>query len=288
MPNWYGSYSSWASKVDFKKLTHVNLAFALADSNGQLGLAPAAEIDAFVGAAHDAGVKVFPSLCGGGGDPKITPYYQPDKVDAFVDNIIAFAEAHDMDGVDVDVEAPNKMGATYDTFIKKLIEKAHPKGLEVTAAVAPWMQWGMSDATLKSFDFITIMSYDNTGTWTGAGAHSSYEQAEDALDYYSAKGVSKDKLVLGVPFYGYCWGTCAGKGNQYILYKDIIGRFAWADTVDWIDQNESKYSFNGTATMKKKTELALEYGGIMIWELAGDLETSDARSLLRAIDEVLQ
>ncbi len=287
LPNWYESYSSWATKVDFAKVTHLNLAFALGDSDGDLQLAPNNEVDALVTAAHAAGVKVFPSLCGGGGDGKITPHYQPGQVDSFVDKIVSYAEARNMDGIDVDVEAPDKMGATYDTFIAKLIAKAHAKGLEVTAAVAPWMQWGMSDQTVRSFDFITIMSYDNAGTWTGAGAHSSYEQAVDALEFYENKGVDKDKMVLGVPFYGYCWGNCNGKDKDYVLYKNILNRFSWASTTDWIDQDGAKLSFNGVDTMKAKAQLGKQYGGVMIWELAGDVPTSDERSLLRAIDDAL-
>jgi GH18 family chitinase len=284
VPNWYGSYSSWVSKLDFAKVTHLNLAFALGDSSGNLQLAPNSEVDALVSAAHARGVKVFPSLCGGGGDGRIAPHYEPAVVDSFVDKIISYTVARKMDGIDVDVEAPNRMGSKYDTFIAKLIAKARPRGLPVTAAVAPWMQHGMSDATLRSFDFINVMSYDNTGTWTLAGAHSSYQQAVDALNFYVNKGVAKSKIVLGVPFYGYCWGNCGGQASSYVLYKDILGKFPNAWNADWIDQNGTKYSYNGTATMARKTELAKQYGGIMIWELAGDVNSANSTSLLRAID----
>ncbi|REG26000.1 GH18 family chitinase [Archangium gephyra] len=285
LPNWYGSYASWVSKVDFSKLTHINLAFALGDANGQLQLAPASDIATFVNAAHAQGVKVFPSLCGGGGDSRITPFYQPDKVDAFVDHIINYVVTHNLDGIDVDVEAPDRMGALYDTFIARLIAKARPRGLPVTAAVAPWMQYGMSDTTLRSFDFITIMSYDNAGTWTGPGEHSSYAQAQEALTFYANKGVARDRMVLGVPFYGYCWGNCGnGQTSAYILYKDILAKFPTASGADWINSNGAQYSYNGLATMRAKATLGKQYGGIMIWELAGDLATTSDQSLLRAID----
>ncbi|APR88556.1 Chitinase [Minicystis rosea] len=284
VPNWYGSYSSWVSKIDFAKVTHLNLAFALGDNNGNLQLAPDSEVDALVTAAHANGVKVFPSLCGGGGDSHITPFYEPGVVDSFVDKIIAYTVARKFDGIDVDVEAPDRMGSKYDTFIAKLIAKAHPKGLQVTAAVAQWMQYGMSDNTLRSFDFINVMSYDNTGTWTGPGAHSSYQQAVEALNFYTNKGVAKDKMVLGVPFYGYCWGNCGGTSSKYILYKDILTKFPNAWNADWIDSGGAQYSYNGTATMTQKTDLAQQYGGIMIWELAGDVSTTNTSSLLRAID----
>jgi chitinase len=285
LPNWYGSFASWINRVDFSKLTHVNLAFALGDANGNLQLAPASDIDAFVTAAHARGVKVFPSLCGGGGDGRIAPFYEPDRVDAFVNHIVSYTLARRMDGIDVDVEAPSRMGWKYDQFIAKLKARAAQHGLPVTAAVSQWMQHGMSDATLRSFDFITIMSYDNTGTWTGPGAHSSYDQAVTALRYYESKGVPRSKIVLGVPFYGYCWGNCPGGGPKYMLYKDILARFPNAWQTDWIDSGGAQYSFNGTATMARKTDLGDQYGGIMIWELAGDVSTADSKSLLRAIDQ---
>lgn len=288
LPNWYGSYASWINKVDFSKLTHINLAFALGDSNGNLQLAANADVDAFVTAAHARGVKVFPSLCGGGGDDRIAPFYEPNRVDDFVDKIVSYTVARKMDGIDVDVEAPQRMGAKYDTFIAKLKAKAAPYGLPVTAAVAQWMQHGMSDTTLRSFDFITVMSYDNTGTWTGAGAHSSYQQAVDALQFYTNKGVARNKIVLGVPFYGYCWGNCGnGQTSTYVLYKDILAKFPSASSVDWIDQGGAKYSFNGVPTMTQKTDLGEQYGGIMIWELAGDVASTNSQSLLRAIDAAL-
>ncbi|ATB41028.1 hypothetical protein CYFUS_006490 [Cystobacter fuscus] len=288
LPNWYGSYASWVGRVDFDKLTHVNLAFALGDANGHLELAPSSDLATFVNAAHAKGVKVFPSLCGGGGDGRITPFYQPSKVDAFVDHIIDFVVSNNMDGIDVDVEAPDRMGAAYDTFIAKLIAKARPRGLPVTAAVSQWMQYGMSDTTLRSFDFITVMSYDNAGTWTGAGEHSSYAQAQTALAFYTNKGVSKDKIVLGVPFYGYCWGNCGGQSSTYVLYKDILAKYPNAWNADWISADGAQYSYNGLATMRAKTTLGKQYGGIMIWELAGDQSTSSEQSLLRAIHGALQ
>ena len=263
----------------------MNLAFALGTDGGYLGLAPDDQIAAFVTAAHAHGVKVFVSLCGGGGDGTIAPHYQPGEVDAFVEHIVQYVDDHALDGIDVDVEAPGRMGAAYDGFIGRLEAKASLRGWPVTAAVAQWMQNGMSDDTLRSFDFITVMSYDNAGTWTGPGEHSSMGQAEDAIDFYRARGVDPEKIVLGVPFYGYCWGNCNGAGSAYVLYKDIVARFPDAWNQDWIEADGATYSFNGVATMKQKVELGNQYGGVMIWELGGDLATSNPRSLLRAIGE---
>jgi chitinase len=283
LPNWYGSYADWATRVDFSRVTHVNLAFALGNDQGYLELAPGGEIDAFVAAAHAAGVKVFPSLCGGGGDGRIAPYYQPDHVEAFVDHIMAFVAEHDFDGIDVDVEAPQRMGSAYDDFIARLRDAAAPRGLPVTAAVAEWVQSGMSDDTLRSFDWITVMSYDNAGTWTGPGEHSTLEQAQSAIDFYRARGVDPERIVLGVPFYGYCWGTCGGTDRRYMLYSDILDAHPDAWQHDWIQSGGATYSYNGVDTIREKTALGRDLGGIMIWELAGDIDSDDPHSLLRTI-----
>jgi chitinase len=284
LPNWYGSYADWATRVDFTRVTHVNLAFALGNDEGYLELAPAAEIDAFVAAAHAAGVKVFPSLCGGGGDGRIAPHYQAGRVDAFVDHILAFVEQHEFDGIDVDVEAPQRMGRAYDEFIARLRAAAAPRGLPVTAAVAEWVQSGMSDDTLRSFDWITVMSYDNAGTWTGPGEHSTVEQAESAIAFYRSRGVDPERIVLGVPFYGYCWGACGGNSDRrYILYRDILDAHPDAWQRDWIQSGGATYSYNGIDTIRTKTALGRDLGGMMIWELAGDIDSGDSHSLLRAI-----
>lgn len=288
LPNWYGTYASWVSKVDFSKVTQLNLAFALADGSGNLQLSSDADLKVLIDAAHARGVKVYPSLCGGGGDDRIVPFYQPSQVDAFVDKIMNFAMRNHFDGIDVDVEAPDRMGSTYDTFIAKLKARASAVGLPVTAAVAQWMQYGMSDTTLRSFDAVNVMSYDNTGTWTGAGEHSTYQQAVDALNYYAGRGVARSKIVLGVPFYGYCWGNCGGSSSTYVLYKDILAKFPNAASSDWIDQNGAKYSYNGVSTMTRKTDLAQQWGGIMIWELGGDVSSTSSNSLLLSIHKALQ
>ncbi len=53
------------------------------------------------------------------------------------------------------------------------------------------------------------MSYDHTGPWRPEkpGPHAPYEEAQAALAYFGVdRKIPKDKLVLGVPFYGYGFG----------------------------------------------------------------------------------
>ena len=55
---------------------------------------------------------------------------------------------------------------------------------------------GIQEAVFDQVDFFNIMAYDGPGQ-----NHSSYEFAEEALNYWRQRGLPQSKTVLGVPFY---------------------------------------------------------------------------------------
>ncbi len=136
----------------------------------------------------------------------------------------------------------------------------------------------ITNDALKVFDFINLMAYDATGTWSPnkPGQHSSYNFAKQSINYWKNQGVPKDKLVLGVPFYGYNFDD---KNDVFsFTYATMVNKnTANAD----IDQVGKAY-YNGRPTIEKKVELASkEVSGIMIWELGQD--RYDDYSLLTTI-----
>jgi len=69
LPNYSGSFGTWAKKINFAKMTHLNLAFATATGTNDWAMgASDADVKAIVDAAHAAGTLVLASLGGGGGD----------------------------------------------------------------------------------------------------------------------------------------------------------------------------------------------------------------------------
>jgi hypothetical protein len=67
LPNYAGTYATWATTIDFTKMTHLNLAFATADSSNQWDMGDSdSDVAALVTAAHAKGVLVLASLGGGG------------------------------------------------------------------------------------------------------------------------------------------------------------------------------------------------------------------------------
>ena len=118
-----------------------------------------------------------------------------------------------------------------------------------------------------AIDFLNLMAYD------GGTPHSPYSYAVSCLEYWRSRGLSIDKTVLGVPFYG---------RSPYMSYRDIVALDPTAPEKDQVGD----VHYNGIPTMKAKTSLAMtEATGIMMWELSQD--TTDETSLLGAIDEVV-
>jgi GH18 family chitinase len=198
----------------------------------------------------------------------IARYKDPSNIGPLVGALDTFVAAHQLDGVDVDIEDPANLGAGYSAFVDAVVGKLRPEGKLVTAAVAQYLQDSMDDATLHTFDFINVMIY------------SSYADSVGALDYYSGtKGVPKDRMTLGAGFFG-----TDVSGNEY-AYKDILAADASAWSRDQAQVNGVTVSYTGMATMKMLADYAKGFGGIMFWELSED--TTDAHSLYKVIQSTM-
>ncbi len=278
------------NQVPFNRLTHIMLAFVNPDSLGMFNddfnaLAP------FIKAAHNRNVKVLYSIGGGSYVAQYHNLLKQGKRQELIKSFVAHTVQHDVDGIDVDLEEGYAFGRdldpNYGVFIKELATALKAKNKLITAALPSQPGNSVSNDVLTQFDFINIMSYDHTGPWTPDRAenHASYSAAMDDLKYYiNTLKVPKDKLVLGVPFYGHGFGPSL---NDPVLpwmnYKEIVATYPGAEWVDhWHLPNGYIMHYNGIPTIKDKTRLAMkECAGIMIWELTSD--AAGSKSLLNAI-----
>ena len=283
IPDYNGSWTNYAQSINFSKMTHLNLAFGnppqcsgtcTASSNMAFGLGQSdTEIANLVNAAHAAGVKVLLSVGGGGGDQLIIQFFNAGLSTQLVNSLDSYVKAHNLDGVDVDIEDPNNLGANYSTFVNAVIAKFHPEGKTVTAAVAQYLQSSMQDSTLHQFDFVNIMTY------------STYANAVSDLNYYSGtKSVPRSQMTLGVAFFG---GNSDGSIEEE--YNTILAAYpnAWQSDSVCCGSLDGGTTFNytGESSMAQETQLGKQYGGIMIWELTGDAPAP--HSLLNVIQNNL-
>ena len=278
------------SEVPFNRLTHIMLAFVNPDSLGNLNQDFGA-LTSFINAARARNVKVLYSIGGGSYQGQYHQLLKDGKRQELIKNLVLKVTQHDADGIDVDLEEGYAFGANldpnYGIFIKELAKALKAKNKLCTAALPSSPGNVVTQDVLTQFDFINIMSYDHTGPWSPDRAenHASYSDAMDDLKYYlNTLKVPKDKLVLGVPFYGHGFGPgLSDPVIPWMTYKEIVSTYAGAEWVDhWHLPNGYIMHYNGIHTIKNKTKLAMkEAAGIMIWELTYDVPGS--KSLLNEI-----
>jgi chitinase len=274
MPSWQGE----AGDIQYAKLTHINYAFAIPSPSGDgslLALENPAKLQQIVKLAHADGVKVGIAV-GGWNNLKNSGFEGLSASvagrETFAGSLLELIRKYDLDGVDIDWEYPvgSVQSQHYFLTMHLLAEKLHAKGKILSAAVADGAENG-ADIPAEIFqdvDFLNIMAYDGDDE----DGHSPYDLAENALDYWSGRGLSRAKTILGVPFYARpSWRT----------YKALLAKGA-----DPHADHFKSDSYNGLDTMARKAQLALDRGnGIMVWELSGDAHGPD--SLLSVISRIM-
>jgi GH18 family chitinase len=274
--------------VPFDKLTHINLYFLNPDSSGNYQPDFSALIP-FVKAAHEKNVKVLASLGGGGKHPYYATLLKEGSRTKLITQLLSIVQQYDLDGIDVDIEGSD-IDENYDNLVAELAIALHRNNKLITAATAVFYKGDITDRSLGQFDFLNVMSYDHTGAWATEkpGPHSTYAHAVEDLAYFKTeRRIPKNKLILGVPFYGYGFGPTLTTPGISMNYGEIVAKFPGAETKDQLEMGDGKILYyNGMPTIKMKTVLAkTEASGIMIWQLSGD--ASGAKSLLEVIHQTV-
>ena len=199
LPNWAGSFSTWATKIDFAKMTHLLLAFGTVNSgtnNWSVG-ASDDDVKTLAAAAHAAHVKILVSIGGADDDIGIINRYQTaSNIGPLVANLDALVTRLDLDGVDVDLERGNDMTSSgnFAAFAAQLVSTLRPEGKLVTAALAQYIveDAGSSDPVVKkwlaAFDFINLMIYS-----TNMSAYT-----KELAWWTTTEGLPKGELTWGV------------------------------------------------------------------------------------------
>jgi chitinase len=279
VPNWI-NLEEFSKTIDYAKVTHLNIAFENpTDDSGQLSFSR--HNKALLEKAKAAKVKVLVSIGGGAasGDKVLKDRYfkllGDDRRPEFVKKLAAYVEKHGFDGVDVDIEGPS-INEDYGDFITDLAAVLKPKGKLLTAALSKGYGGDrVPDAALGHLDFLNIMAYDAAGSWSpdAPGQHSSLEFAKGAANYWLGRGVTKEKAILGVPFYGYGFGKDFRDGG--FAYADILAKHPEADQQDQVGET---IWHNGQPTVRAKAKFVKDegLGGVMIWSLDNDVKGEKA------------
>ncbi|MFI7606337.1 glycosyl hydrolase family 18 protein [Micromonospora sp. NPDC049366] len=271
MPSWAGSVNS----VQYNKLTHINYAFVLPNSNGTLrAVENPSKLSSLVSLGHANNVKVSIAI-GGWNDGDDSAFEalaaNSGSRTTFVNSVVSFVNQYGLDGVDMDWEYPDPgtSANNYALLMQQLSNALRPQGKLLTAAVVAegYYVQGVPTSVFGYVDWLNIMAYD------GGSPHANYDWSINSVNGWKARGLPAGKAVLGVPFYS---------RPGYYTYTQLVGMDPANANRDCYTVGGVQQCYNGVPTVKRKTQWALaNAGGMMNWELSQD--RNDSTSLVSAI-----
>lgn len=256
----------------------------------------------------------------------------------FIENLIYLMRSRGYDGIDIDWEPLSSSStARYSRFIIELrneLNKITPHPL-LTAAVK---REPLTFAKLQdNFDQINIMTYSLSGprtgwiSWHNAAIHNGgrsfpsgsrqLPSADIMIEDFISAGVRKDKLGIGIAFFGYVWsggeGTSSGgvtaPGQGWTIapaakempYNKIMDNYFLPEYYRWDASAKAAYlsinkdgslndkfiSFDNERACREKIKFVTKnrLGGVIVFELGGGWRpgTPVPDSLLKTIKEAV-
>lgn len=289
---------------DMRLMTHIDYAFGHVNEtfNG-IRISRPERLEAIVAAKGD--VKVCLSI-GGWGSGRFSEMAATEAGrKAFALDCARVIRQYNLDGIDLDWEYPTSSAAGISsspedtenfTLLMKEIRSAIGPDMLLTLASAASAKFIDFEAILPVIDWVNVMSYDMGRPPRHNAALRRSPNAgftmEGALERHLAAGIPKEKIVMGMPFYGH--------GNRkdypdYVDYKDQKPPKEGLHEV-WDDVAKIPYyadadgrmvlGFDNVRSIRAKCEFILSRGvlGGMYWEYSCDNEALD---LSRTVAECL-
>ena len=317
--------------IDAHKLTHINYAFAVIEgtevvpSNGNRH--DSINIPALIALKRqNPDLQILISIGGWGGSGAFSDAaLTPESRSAFTRSAISYMQRWGFDGIDIDWEYPGQPGAgnPYRAEDKQhftLMLQSLREGLDSLARITGETHYALTIAAgagarflehtdmaeaARYLDFINIMTYDFTGSWSLRTGHhtnlfasttgpGSVTDTRKSVDLMLAQGIPAGKLVIGAAFYGKSWRL--GSSNGHGLNTDALsaGReFRYHEIRDsllakagyqrhWDAEARAPYLFHPDSlvfvtyddpkSIRHKVKYVRKHGrrGVMSWEYYGD------------------
>ena len=331
LPSWTLGQDYGVADVPAKSLTHLIYAFAKITESGECASAspkvdPSTFLDLRRLRATAKQLRTSISIGGEGGAAHFpTVAASIDSRQRFAASAIAYMKQNGFDGIDLDWEYPDgsDQKENFTALLAELRSELDSAGridgkpyvLTIAAPAGPAHYVNLELDRLAIFvDWFNLMTYAFHGTWSSTTNFNAplFASSTDpsltfqriiyntdaAVQAYLGAGVPPEKIVVGVPFYGYGWkgvpdinhglyqpseGLPAGtRGPGVFTYRDLknhyIGTFPryWHDEaqVPWLyDPNQGvmiTYDDPDSVGVKADYVRTRGLGGVMAWELSSD------------------
>ncbi|MDF2539155.1 MAG: glycoside hydrolase family 18 [Herbinix sp.] len=326
----WAAYSGFTpDKLDAGKLTHINYAFANIGGDFKITLGYP-DVDPSNISKLNSLKQINPNLktliavggwswSGRFSDAALTEETRTIFADSCVDFIVKYG----FDGIDIDWEYPVAGGLStnvrrledkynFTLLMKTLREKLDARGnvdgkhylLSFSGAAGTWYINNVELKNLQQYtDYANVMTYDIHGSWDthtdfNAPLYNSSDASpqmkwsvDSSINAWINAGYPKEKLVMGVPFYGYIYKAVTNNNNglyqtysgaNAISYANIAGNYLNSQTftryfhqesmVPWLFDGSNFISYEDEQSIGLKAQYVntKELGGAMIWELSQD------------------
>lgn len=310
----YRSYDKLSDEF-FETMDIVYCAFVSVDESGNYKVNNALRnIERYVTPrCQKEGIYVIPSIGGGGSEAaKIFSKIASDATlrKNFASSMVKLINTYNLDGVDIDWEAPTSSEKeNFTLLMKELFEavKANNPHHLVTAAIGggKWYppRYDLTNS-IKYMDYVNMMLYSmcsSSGQYqnalyksqskndavNGCGYTLTSCSFEESLKIYNDAGVPNSKLILGLAFYAQKQTKTDGqyKGSGTVFYTNLKANyinnpdykyvFDEKAGVPYLISNDGNIfiSYDDPRSIKGKAAYVIETGcaGLMTWEWGCDL-----------------
>jgi chitinase len=271
----YATDAIIADLIPYDKLTQINYSFLIPNADGTfVPLNNTWKLERIVEGAHSQNVRVSVAVGGWGWDDEFEQVAARAQSRAsFINNLTGIVDQYKLDGVDIDWEYPDP-GLSAQNFLAliKELRGALPDKLVSTAVIGYGDEYGLGipDEIFALVDQVNVMTYDGEN-------HASMADFDQGLNYWNARGLPKEKINIGAPFYS---------RPSEVTFAKLVEDNPAAAQVDTFNYNGVQENYNGIPTLQAKTRLAMQQaGGIMFWAL--DHDAQGELSLVNAIYEIV-
>ncbi len=242
---------------------------------------------------------------------------------AFANSVVSFIKANGFDGVDIDWEYPTGGGLStnisrpvdrtnFGLLLKTLRAKLDRQGiadnkhyiLSFAGEASGSYAAGIGISNIAQYvDYGMIMTYDIHGNWDAytdfnaplyipSGTSPQYKSSVDsAVRSWLNNGFPANKMVMGVPFYGYAYQGVPNVNNGLwqhftsgvaVGYDSIQSKYAGSTSfgkfynstamVPWLFNGSTFVSYDDASSIQRKAQYAVSKNliGVGAWELSFD------------------